>query len=178
MKVIVGLGNPGKEYELTRHNFGFTLLNRLSLKLGINFNYEKKFEAEVAVLETDGQKIFLVKPQTFMNRSGEAVKKIIEYFKIDVKDVVVIYDDIDLDLGTFKTTGSSSAGHRGMESILKSLNTSELARYRLGINSHKKESIPTDVFVLDRFAESEAHEKEKVIDDVAKQILIDLKIKQ
>ena len=174
MKVFVGLGNPGDKYKGSRHNYGFALLDELSRKLEINFYYINKFEAEVAEKEINGQKIFLFKAQTFMNNSGKALIKFIDFYKIENKDITVIYDDLDLEIGTFRVTGKSSAGHRGMESVIETLKSAELVRYRMGINNANRDELPADVFVLEAFTSEEIPNKEKVINQITNKILASL----
>jgi len=108
MKLIVGLGNPGKEYDGTRHNFGFAVMDKLATKYEATFALNKKFKAEICEFFIDGEKIMLAKPQTFMNKSGESVREIIGYFNISNDRVWVIYDDIDLDLGSVRIRKNGS----------------------------------------------------------------------
>ncbi|MDD5605736.1 MAG: aminoacyl-tRNA hydrolase [Patescibacteria group bacterium] len=147
MKVlVVGLGNPGKEYANTRHNVGFEVLDTLAHELGLNFTQHKKTESEIA----QTPKIILAKPQTFMNNSGRAVKRLVDYFGIAYEDVVVVYDDVDLPLGEFREReAGSSAGHNGMQSILDALGTQAIARLRLGIG--RDDRTDTSDYVLSKF---------------------------
>ena len=161
MKIIIGLGNPGKEYELTRHNFGFMVLDRLAELNGVKFKLEKKFEAEIAEIESAGEKTILVKPQTFMNSSGKAVLSVLNFYKIAMPDLLLVYDDKDLEFGTIKTTGKSSAGHKGVESIINLLKTNNIKRIRLGINNNL--NIPTEGFVLQKFTQKEIINMDSVI---------------
>lgn len=169
MKVIVGLGNPGPEYALTRHNAGFLALD---WKLeAADWNFQKKFNA--LVCQRPGY--LFVKPQTFMNESGRAVGAILDYYGLlpedlsdqsDLGDVlVVVHDDLDIDLGKFKTSSDSrSAGHKGVESIIKRLKTKKFIRYRLGIRSADRGPIPTEKFVLQKFSASELSVLRKTVD--------------
>jgi PTH1 family peptidyl-tRNA hydrolase len=156
MKIIVGLGNPGKEYQATRHNFGFMVLDSLAEGQGTSFKLNNKFEAEVAELEFDNQKAILVKPQTYMNNSGRSVSKLLKFYKATLDDLLLIYDDKDLVFGTQKTTGKSSAGHKGVESIIKELGSENISRIRLGINNNSV--VPTESFVLQKFTPKELTE--------------------
>lgn len=167
MKIIVGLGNPGLKYQYTRHNVGFMTLDRFASEQGDNsgpFDFLEKFNAEIVLFPFEGNKIMLVKPQTFMNRSGDSVLKIIAYYKVDPKkDLIVVYDDVDIALGNIKTSGQSSGGHKGMQSIIDSFKTNNLKRIRIGINSEKKGEKPTENFVLEPFSKNEMKILEKDI---------------
>ncbi len=164
MKLIVGLGNPGKEYKLTRHNFGFIVLDKLAEINGVKFKLEKKLEAEMAEITSGNEKLLLAKPQTFMNNSGVSVQKILNFYKIEKEDLLLVYDDKDLNFGDIRTAGSSSAGHRGVESIIQALGTKEIARVRLGIANGS--DIPTESFVLQRFTAEEQTRLEEIIKKV------------
>jgi PTH1 family peptidyl-tRNA hydrolase len=141
MKLIVGLGNPGKEYEKTRHNTGFLAVDQLAKELDAKWNHEAKRKSLVAKCKIDGTVVLLAKPQTFMNASGEAVQALVSFYKIRPDDVLVIHDDMDLEPGRLKFTGhGSSAGHKGVTSIMDILGWKEAARLRLGIGHPDKES--------------------------------------
>ena len=132
MFLIVGLGNPGTEYEKTRHNMGFKVIDKLSEKYGIELSHSK-FKGLYGAGIVNGQKIILFKPYTYMNLSGEAVEQIISFYKINLKDVVVIYDDIDIEPGFIKVRKSGSPGsHNGMKSVTHCLNSQNFARVRIG----------------------------------------------
>ncbi len=136
MKWIIGLGNPGKRYAATRHNVGFDVLDRFARMRGFD-EYRKKFAslmAEKPPAPPDGEKVFLLKPQTYMNRSGGAVREALDYFGAGPEDLLVVHDDIDLPLGRLRYRSSgSSGGHRGVESILNALGTDRFARLKIGI---------------------------------------------
>ncbi|MBL8029866.1 MAG: aminoacyl-tRNA hydrolase [Candidatus Doudnabacteria bacterium] len=168
MKIIVGLGNPGKKYELTRHNVGWKALEYIISNFkpartvghgGFQISKsENKFNSEIAEDTTGDVKIIFVKPQTFMNLSGSAVSEIINYYKINTQnDLLVIHDEIDLPLGSIKFTKSSSAaGHNGVKNIIENLGTQNFCRIRIGIESRSsREQIPTDAFVLQNFSEED-----------------------
>lgn len=149
MKVLVGLGNPGEQYETTRHNLGFLVVDRLLKDVASvdesNWRSEAKLQSLVADLPIKGveEKVLLVKPQTFMNNSGIAVKIITSLYKIPTEDVWVVYDDLDLLLGTLKIRfGGAAAGHHGVENIIDQLGTDSFWRFRLGIgqSQHKDTS--------------------------------------
>lgn len=165
MKIIVGLGNPGEQYQNTRHNIGWLFLD--SLLGDVKWTENKKFNA---VIYEDGSNLY-VKPHTFMNNSGQAVQKVLNYYGLipksfgilnkkdaDLNDsLVVVQDDLDLDFGNFKiATDSSSAGHRGIQSIIDYLKTKKFTRIRLGIkNELLRVHVPTEKFVLQPFNHDE-----------------------
>lgn len=135
MYIVVGLGNPGREYENTRHNAGFIVIDKLANKYNIDINKEKH-KALVGMGIIEGEKVILVKPQTFMNLSGEAVREIVDFYKEDIKNVIVIFDDIDLPVGTIRIKSKGSAGtHNGIKSIVKELSSQEFKRVKIGIGS-------------------------------------------
>lgn len=164
MKLIVGLGNPGKEYEKTRHNVGFMMIDQVREALDFpEFRLQKKFNAAVSEGTRDDEKIILVKPNTFMNASGQAVQALIHFYKSAPEELIVIFDDIDLPVGTMRYRPSGSAGtHNGMRSIIEKIGFSNFPRIRLGIESRgdtaPKEQDLTS-FVLSPFAKQE---KEKL----------------
>lgn len=143
MKLIVGLGNPGEKYQTTRHNLGFQVvehfLKDFSSVIDTKWTDEKKFKAELAVIDWQPKKgaaerVILLKPQTFMNLSGAAVHAVTEYYHIDADDIWVIHDELDLPLGSLKIrTGGSSAGHKGVQSVMDHLGTEKFWRFRMGI---------------------------------------------
>ena len=134
MVIIVGLGNPGKQYEMTRHNAGFMAIDALSEKYGIDV-LEKKHKAIIGKGVIDGQKVILAKPQTFMNSSGESVRELVDYYKPDIEnELIIIYDDITLDVGGLRVRKKGSAGgHNGMKSIIAHLGDENFKRIRVGI---------------------------------------------
>jgi peptidyl-tRNA hydrolase, PTH1 family len=130
---VVGLGNPGRQYENTRHNVGFKALDRLALSFSVKLE-ERKFPAAWGTFQLARQKMFLLKPLTYMNRSGEAVSQLLRYFKILPKQMLVIHDDLDLTLGrTRLVLRGGAGGHRGIASIIEQLGDDEFARLKLGI---------------------------------------------
>ena len=145
MKLIVGLGNPEKKYENTFHNLGFMGVDKTALEFNVEFN-KTKCKALIAETKIGNEKILLAKPQTYMNASGESVAELLSYFKIDLKDLIVIYDDYDLPMGSLRIRENGSAGtHNGMRNILKMLGTGDFARIRIGF----KPTTPTQVPLLD-----------------------------
>ena len=149
MKLIVGLGNPGKEYASSRHNAGFVFLDELLQNSEINFDggdpsfrLEKKFSAEVLEAKIGSEKLILAKPQTYMNLSGETVGKILSYYKIDISDLIVISDDLDLPVGILRVRhDGASGGQKGLQNIIDTLSDDAFTRFRIGI-SESEENIP------------------------------------
>lgn len=138
MKVIVGLGNPGEKYENTRHNIGFAALDYIADKEGININ-TGKHKALVGSGYMGGEKVLLVKPQTFMNLSGESLRPIMDFYKLDPEDFLVIFDDIDLDVGRLRIRKKGSAGgHNGIKSIISHLGSMEFPRVKIGVGAKPK----------------------------------------
>lgn len=148
MKLIVGLGNPGKEYENTRHNIGFMVIDKLLDEV----KYKNKFEALYYI--DNSNNVIFIKPQTYMNLSGLSVKKFVNYYNIKMEDIMVIQDDLDLNFGNYKFKfDSSSGGHNGIKSIIENLNSKAFFRMKIGIlNQNKKEAKD---FVLSKFSSSE-----------------------
>lgn len=153
MKLIVGLGNPGKKYENTRHNIGFWVIDRLSEQWGIPLSKEK-WKGMVGEGIVDGEKVVLLKPMTFMNLSGESVRPAMDWLKLSIEDLVVIYDDMDLPLGQVRLRLKGSAGgHNGMKSIIAHLGTDQFKRIKLGIGRPISISVPD--YVLSNFSADE-----------------------
>jgi PTH1 family peptidyl-tRNA hydrolase len=133
MKLIAGLGNPGKEYEKTRHNSGFMAMDRLCDNLGVALTSEK-WNALINTAAIDGEKVILMKPLTYMNASGQAVIQAVNYYHIDPADILIMHDDMDLPVGSVRIRAKGSAGgQRGMKSIIDALGTSEFVRIRIGV---------------------------------------------
>ena len=157
MKLIVGLGNPGKEYENTRHNVGFMFIDRY-LK---DVKFEKKFNGLYYSTQINGEKCILLKPQSFMNLSGIVVKKYVDYFNIKINDVLVIRDDIDISIGKARIkNNSSSGGDNGIKSIINELNSQVFTQLKIGVGNDK--IYDKKDFVLGKFS---ANEK-KIIDNI------------
>jgi len=141
MYIVVGLGNPGKKYENTRHNMGFLSVDVLAEKYDIKVN-KIKFKSLVGEGRIGGQKVILVKPQTYMNLSGEAVREIVDFYKTESQELIVIYDDIDIPTGNVRIRKKGSSGtHNGMRNILLHIGTEDFPRIRVGIGSGKKENL-------------------------------------
>mgnify|MGYP004631349407 FL=1 len=160
MKIIAGLGNPTKEYEGTRHNIGFSVIDKLADKYNISMN-EKKHKAICGKGMIEGEKVILLKPQTYMNLSGESVVDAVNFYKVDSEeDVIIIYDDIDLDVGKLRIRAKGSAGgHNGMKNIIAHLGTQVFPRIRVGVGAKPKDWDLAD-YVLGRFPKEELPEIE------------------
>lgn len=140
MKIIFGLGNPGKEYKKTRHNIGFELLDYLDNDF--DRNAKSKFNGFYNEMVINNEKILLVKPQTYMNNSGETIKKYIQFYKLSPDDILIIQDDMDMELGKIKIVyDSSSGGHNGIKSIENLLNTTKYLRLKIGISKNNSDVI-------------------------------------
>ncbi|MFA7245319.1 MAG: aminoacyl-tRNA hydrolase [Candidatus Magasanikbacteria bacterium] len=177
MKLIVGLGNPGKKYEKTRHNVGFMVLDELHknlLSFGITpWELSKKFNALVCGCSLKGDKIILAKPLTFMNSSGEAVQNIGHFYKLNQKDILVVHDDKDILLGEIKIQENRGpAGHNGIKSIIEHIGTQDFSRVRIGIasdNKNKMKDIPK--FVLNKFGFLEKKKLQASISEAIEKIM-------
>lgn len=161
MKLIIGLGNPGIQYEKTRHNLGWRIVERLSRELEASeWKMDMRFNAFVSECFFNNEKIIFAKPQTFMNNSGIAVKSIANYYKIPTKNILIIHDEIDLPLGEIKVQKNrGAAGHNGVKSVIEHLKTKDFIRIRIGIKSAKEKILETEKFVLQNFTD----EEEKII---------------
>ncbi|MDD5290211.1 MAG: aminoacyl-tRNA hydrolase [Patescibacteria group bacterium] len=169
--LIVGLGNPGKKYEKTRHNAGFLAVDFVSQFLDADgWKESKKLHALVA---KNNKNIILAKPTTFMNESGLAVAALAKYYKIKPKNIIIIYDELDLPFGIIRVRDSgSSAGHNGIKSIIQHLSTDEFWRIRIGTKNELAEKIPAEKFVLNNFSAAELKElKEKVLPEAEQKTL-------
>ncbi len=150
MKLIVGLGNPGKEYENTRHNVGFMVLDHYIE----NDGWQKKFDGLYQIINVEGEKILFLKPTTFMNLSGGSVVQASKYYDISAENILIIHDDMDIDFGKFKLKkNSSSGGHNGIKSIIAALNTDTFNRLKIGISHDKNKD--TINYVLGKFSKEE-----------------------
>lgn len=162
MKLVVGLGNPGKEYKNTRHNIGFDVIDEYLKKYGKEVN-KSKFDGVYSELIINGEKIIFLEPQKYMNLSGEVVRKYADYFKIKSEDILVVQDDLDQELGKIKLKqNSSSGGHNGIKNIELNLNTKNYKRLKIGISNNK--SIDTKDFVLGKFNKNDRNIIDNTID--------------
>jgi PTH1 family peptidyl-tRNA hydrolase len=166
MKLVVGLGNPGRKYEGTRHNVGFRVLDDLSGKLLATRRPKQAWQADLAECEIDNQKLLLVWPQTFMNLSGTSVKALVDKYSVEAREVLVLYDDLALPWTGLRVRPSGSAGgHHGVEDVIKRLGTQEFPRIRLGIDpGHPRNGIE---FVLSPIKKAQIHELEELLDHAA-----------
>jgi PTH1 family peptidyl-tRNA hydrolase len=169
LHLIVGLGNPGRDYAKTRHNVGFVVLDRLVERWKASWAFEKKFNALVARRQGDGKQALLCEPQTYMNSSGEAVGAIVDFYQVPLARLLVAVDDADLPLGELRLRpGGSSGGHHGLESLEQHLGTREYARLRIGIGRRDGARQITG-HVLGRFDSTEAALMDKVLTVAADQ---------
>jgi len=170
MKLIIGLGNIGEKYAFTRHNVGFMVLDKLALKEGFSFREEKKLKCFLAKARINGEEFLLIKPTTFMNLSGEALRAVIDYYKVVAEDILVIYDDLSLDLGKmrFRANGSDG-GHNGIKSIIQHLGGNKFARLKIGIGPQPH--IPAENFVLQNFSKEQLEDLKTVLDKAIEAVL-------
>ena len=169
MKLIVGLGNPGKEYAGTRHNCGFMVIDRLASKLNVNVD-QNKFKGLYAKVKYHGEDIILLKPQTYMNLSGESVNAVMNFFKIDKEDLLVIYDDLDMPVGKLRLRKTGSAGgHNGIKNIILHTGSQNFNRIRVGIDRSKY--IKVVDYVLSRFTKDEQDAINQGIENAANAVL-------
>ena len=164
MLLLVGLGNPSPNNSNNRHNVGFIVIDAINSKFKLS-KQKPKFKGLLTTGKTDDKKVYAIKPLTFMNSSGICIKELIEYFKIDAKDVFVFHDDMDIDIGKVKVKfGGSSAGHNGIESIDKNIGR-HYSRIRIGIGRPQNNSTGVE-HVLDNFSSDEKQSIEKVADNI------------
>ena len=170
MFIIAGLGNTGKEYENTRHNAGFMVMDALADKLGADIS-EKKHKALCGKAVIGGEKVILMKPQTYMNSSGEALRAAADYFKVDPESVLVIYDDISLAPGQLRVRAKGSAGgHNGIKSIIAHLGTQEFPRVRVGVGEKPPRMDLAD-YVLGHFSQEEKKIMESAVKEAAEAVI-------
>ena len=161
MKLVVGLGNPGLTYKKTRHNIGFMFIESIENDLKLNFKIDKKFKAMICKEKVENEDILFVKPITYMNNSGEAVKAIVDFYQIPSEDILVIIDDMDLPVGKVRIRkNGSSGGQKGLNSIISLLHTNEIKRIRIGIG--KGEDAVNHV--LGTFSKEERKEIDLIMD--------------
>ena len=167
MKLIVGLGNPGKEYNNTRHNVGYMFIDYYLNKKGINVKWTNKFKGKFINTTIGMEKVLFLKPETYMNLSGESIKKIMDYYSINIEDLLIISDDLDLNIGNFKLKDhGSSAGHNGLKNIELNLKSNNYKRLKIGISKHK--DIDVKNYVLGHFSK----EENDIINDLFEHLLV------
>ena len=167
MKLIVGLGNPGKEYEKTRHNIGFMTIDKYADKLGVSITKEK-YNGLYAETIINSEKVILLKPQSYINLSGEVIRRFIDFYKIDIEDILIIHDDLDLEVGTYRVKQHGSSGaHNGLKNIELHLGTQEYKRIKIGISNNKL--MDTKDYVLGKISKEE---QEKI--DEVKNVVMDI----
>ncbi|MDO9231308.1 MAG: aminoacyl-tRNA hydrolase [bacterium] len=176
MNIIIGLGNPEKKYELTRHNAGFMFLDKLQSQWEFPiFEFNKKFNTEISRNNLEEKEILLAKPQTYMNLSGVSVKAILDFYKLSPDDIIIIHDDIDIPLGKYKiATDSSSAGHNGVQNIIDQLGTQKFRRVRIGVGQSVGEALVCRLnaheYVLEKFTPEELETTKKISEDILDEI--------
>ncbi|MGM8215709.1 aminoacyl-tRNA hydrolase [Bacillaceae bacterium W0354] len=166
MKCIIGLGNPGLKYKKTRHNIGFIVVDHLAKRHGWKLK-KSGFQSHYSEETLNGEKVLLIKPQTYMNLSGQAVKEVLDFYKIDTDDIVVIYDDLDLPKGKIKLRQTGGhGGHNGIRNIIDQLGTKEFNRIRFGIGRPEGQ-MDTINYVLGKFSKEEQKEIDDAIEKAA-----------
>jgi PTH1 family peptidyl-tRNA hydrolase len=170
MYAVVGLGNPGSKYANTRHNVGFAVADLLAMSQGAD-RFREKFQAQVAELNEDGDKILLVKPLTFMNLSGQCVRKVVDFYHLEPKQVLVVCDDVNLTVGQlrFRPKGSHG-GHNGLRDIQNHLGTNEYPRLRIGVGAPDEKDLVNHV--LGKFRPSEKADIEEAIRKAAEAVSV------
>lgn len=161
MKLIVGLGNPGKEYEKTRHNIGFMAINNFLKENNLDLN-KTKFNGKYTETNIKGEKVILLEPQKYMNLSGEVIRDFVKFYKIDIKDILIISDDLDMECGKIRLREKgSSGGHNGLKNIELHLNTNEYKRLKIGVGNNKM--VETKDYVLGKFSKDDFEKIENSI---------------
>lgn len=169
MKLIIGLGNIGSKYVFTRHNVGFMCVDMIAINSDLVFKESAKLKSQMVKFVQNGCDYMLIKPTTYMNLSGEAVRAVIDYYKIQIEDLIVIYDDLSLDIGRLRYRNSGSdGGHNGIKSIIKHLGTNKFARLKIGIGPQPP--IPAEAFVLQNFAQTELDVLKPVLGKAAESV--------
>ena len=169
MKCIVGLGNIGKRFELTRHNIGFEVVDDILERHQFTLD-KQKFKGAYTIERLNGEKVLFIEPMTMMNLSGQAVAPLMDYYNVDVEDLIVLYDDLDLEQGQVRLRQKGSAGgHNGMKSIIKMLGTDQFKRIRIGVGRPTNGMSGPD-YVLQKFSKEEMIIMEKVIEHSAKAV--------
>ena len=169
MYIICGLGNPGKKYENTRHNLGFITVDRLAERCNISIK-KSKFKSLIWEGSLENQKVVIVKPQTFMNNCGEAIREVMDFYKVPTENLLIIYDDIDIPLGTVRIrTGGSAGTHNGMRSVIYMLGDDSFPRIRIGIGGERKGDLVD--YVIGGFSKDEVKPLEEACDKAVDAVL-------
>lgn len=170
MLLIIGLGNPDKEYDKTRHNCGFMVIDALQKRLPLECN-QNKFQGLYGKTKYQGQDIILLKPQTYMNNSGQSVQQFMNFFKIKIDDILVIYDDLDMPVGKLRLrTSGSAGGHNGIKSIISHVGSQDFKRIRVGIDRHPYQKVVD--YVLSKFSKEEIPLIEEGIDQAVDAVMM------
>jgi len=163
MKAVFGLGNPGDRYENTRHNVGFLTVDALAALVGVTLT-KKKFSAKIGEIHISGERVFVAKPQTYMNISGQSVAQAARFFRLDSSDIIVVYDDMDLDFGKLRIRPEGGAGgHRGVKSIIDQLGAADFTRVRIGIGRPDRSGRDAVDHVLGSFSKNERENLDEII---------------
>ena len=169
MKLIAGLGNVGEKYTFTRHNAGFMVVDKLAIIKDASFKENKKLKCFITKYKNNTEDFVLIKPTTYMNLSGESVVEVMNYYKIELQDLLIVYDDISLELGKIRyRADGSDGGHNGIKSVIKSVGSSNIARLKIGIGPQPP--VPAEQFVLQNFYKSQLEELKPVLKKSAESI--------
>ena len=169
MNLITGLGNVGAKYTFTRHNVGFMVADYLAMQQNESFKENSKLKCLITKIRINKEDTILIKPTTYMNLSGEAIRAVIDYYKIELENTLVVYDDLSLDLGKIRFRGSGSdGGHNGIKSVIQHLGTNKFSRLKIGIGPQP--GIPSEAFVLQNFGQEQLDDLKKVIQTSAEAI--------
>lgn len=171
MKLIIGLGNPGKEYDSTRHNVGFAMLDSIITEQGYGFKTSTKHTAELAEVTVGDTKVLFIKPKTFYNESGQSVRSLLDFYKLTPRDILVVHDELALPFGTIRSRiGGSHAGNNGIKSIIAHIGL-DFGRIRIGILNEQREKMDDADFVLSKFNATERALFTTIIDEVKQEVL-------
>ena len=170
VQLIVGLGNPGREYQDTRHNAGFWFVDELARQQGASFSPEKKFQGDAARCRIDGEECWLLKPQTFMNLSGQSVQALANFYKIPLEAILVVHDELDLDAGVVRLKdGGGHGGHNGLRDIIQKMGGNNFLRMRIGIG-HPGDKSRVTGHVLNKVTQDDQIEIERAIDSAIREL--------
>lgn len=165
--LVAGLGNPGAEYEKTRHNAGFMAADKLAIKHGVLFN-KHKFGSVYGEIKLDGKRVFILKPQTYMNNSGTAVSAIAKFYKIPAENIIIMFDDISLDVGKLRIRRSGThGGHNGIKDIIELMGTNDIKRIKIGVGERTNRDYDLKDWVLGKFPEEQQEQLDKAHDNAA-----------